>query len=1276
MASAVLPEKRTRSQLTIPDDLLLQLSQGSPLKDARTAMRQNTNSASNFNEEIVEETDDELLLSPGKPIETMRTTKRSVSPPPGDEYALRPQSPSEGRELKRTKLDDDMFPALNGHTPRTLPPRYTHARSHSQPEVGRSTKSIRSVTSDSDAQGSSDELATTGQGRAQSVPIFPTSLASGIVRIDLRNPPESPRRPRSRSPSKERELRIVTGPSITKLDTILDETDSAMNVDEIRQPSQQAIVSVNDVLPIGNGTTHVILDDPMPSPSPSPVHKKLTSLVLPIVVEPPTTPTGPSSPLSPLTPIPETPHLSKGGSETNRYIASGWAANIEEEEEESSMLPPLPVKPVLALAATMKSRLPRPSSSTNISNLVTDAAQDVPAAKTPVASSSSKPAIAAAKPSNAFTLLMANARESKGQGKSKGKGKEKAVAAKVVPLSGAAIKATNSSSVPLQKSKTIDKGKAKEVAPLKASIKSKMKPKMIPKPKPKAQLVPPVVPSPPPEFEKGLSPPLSSSFPRSPSPARSLYQTLIRPATPHDMDVMMKIDIEPSVETDVAMDITPETSALESLPPLETSNSKTSIDAPVARKESAADTLEPAPPSVPVTSLEPKAGSVSSPEPALDDAVPPIEDVVPVSGNITQTGVTSSDPSIAITSSMEITRAELPIKKRTATKLHMSKRLPSSAAPARITRSASLRRNQKVSEVPKALPTKASAKQTQKKSVPVPELENVPSGSSSKLDDEKQVDAAAILPISPIELSSPTKKSVKTPRSSFTQPTKSAMAKQVSPTKPSLSKARNSSPNKLGRSASMVSRPRTSLSRSFSSYSGLGSSLSTLSSALEKLQQRPPGRPSTSMGFNRDDPDSSIELETRSQDDSSIRPSTSSKPVSSASQPAAVSSRLVQGTLTSARTSLTGKTSIGGSRTMMRGTGTGIFRVPGNTTKMTRIFGVGGGAFADATRARAVQKASRKTSLPSVMSSPVKGAGNTDDAMDVDDDNAQVEETTNQTEAAADEQATVNAKGKGKERATEPWDSDASRRFSMASQVLSQSLASSAKASTGLGMMGPPATPKGHKMARSASSTYPSTSSGSRPESPTRTSLRIAKNASQAGSSSKVTPEASTVSRPESLNILKDCVVFVDVRNDDGDEVGAPFSEMLEVSGAKILTRVGQTCTHIVFKNGLMSTINRYRLLRDPKPLVVGIAWVVECAEQRTKVDETKFLVNLDGINFSSGNKRRRSMLPKLISHDFEHRYSSDVEGDVSMDGSTSSITFDDDLTPLEKARRRKIAAS
>lgn len=103
-------------------------------------------------------------------------------------------------------------------------------------------------------------------------------------------------------------------------------------------------------------------------------------------------------------------------------------------------------------------------------------------------------------------------------------------------------------------------------------------------------------------------------------------------------------------------------------------------------------------------------------------------------------------------------------------------------------------------------------------------------------------------------------------------------------------------------------------------------------------------------------------------------------------------------------------------------------------------------------------------------------------------------------------------------------------------------------------------------------------------------------------------------------------------------------------------------------------------MLRDPKPLVVGIAWVVECVEQRKRVDETKFLVDVEDMQYGTGSskvhlpytspslctdyltlKRRRSMLPRPLASGMssEMPLSSDTEredgdADQSIDGSSS----------------------
>jgi hypothetical protein len=43
--------------------------------------------------------------------------------------------------------------------------------------------------------------------------------------------------------------------------------------------------------------------------------------------------------------------------------------------------------------------------------------------------------------------------------------------------------------------------------------------------------------------------------------------------------------------------------------------------------------------------------------------------------------------------------------------------------------------------------------------------------------------------------------------------------------------------------------------------------------------------------------------------------------------------------------------------------------------------------------------------------------------------------------------------------------------------------------------------------------------------------------------------------------------------------------------------------------------------MREPKPFVVGISWVVECTEQRRRVEEDNFIVDLEGLNVAGNNK-------------------------------------------------------
>ncbi|KAF8513490.1 hypothetical protein JB92DRAFT_2721312 [Gautieria morchelliformis] len=106
---------------------------------------------------------------------------------------------------------------------------------------------------------------------------------------------------------------------------------------------------------------------------------------------------------------------------------------------------------------------------------------------------------------------------------------------------------------------------------------------------------------------------------------------------------------------------------------------------------------------------------------------------------------------------------------------------------------------------------------------------------------------------------------------------------------------------------------------------------------------------------------------------------------------------------------------------------------------------------------------------------------------------------------------------------------------------------------------------------------------------------------------------------PGSLDVLKDCIIFVDVRTEEGEDAAALFVDMLRGLGARASIGPGKSCTHLVYKAGLPSTISKYKLLPEPRPLPVSIGWVVECVEKRAHVDETRFLVNLNEIGVAGG---------------------------------------------------------
>lgn len=112
-------------------------------------------------------------------------------------------------------------------------------------------------------------------------------------------------------------------------------------------------------------------------------------------------------------------------------------------------------------------------------------------------------------------------------------------------------------------------------------------------------------------------------------------------------------------------------------------------------------------------------------------------------------------------------------------------------------------------------------------------------------------------------------------------------------------------------------------------------------------------------------------------------------------------------------------------------------------------------------------------------------------------------------------------------------------------------------------------------------------------------------------------------------SVLYGVVAFVDVRTAEGDDSGMIFVDMLKNMGARVsrtfaspsallaradrdalqvTTRPFSLTTHVIYKSGRPSTLQFVRSCARP-PRVVGIAWVVRCAEIGKKADEKAFVV-------------------------------------------------------------------
>ncbi|GAA5920361.1 hypothetical protein JCM1841_005586 [Sporobolomyces salmonicolor] len=174
---------------------------------------------------------------------------------------------------------------------------------------------------------------------------------------------------------------------------------------------------------------------------------------------------------------------------------------------------------------------------------------------------------------------------------------------------------------------------------------------------------------------------------------------------------------------------------------------------------------------------------------------------------------------------------------------------------------------------------------------------------------------------------------------------------------------------------------------------------------------------------------------------------------------------------------------------------------------------------------------------------------------------------------------------------------------------------------------------------------------------------------------------AESVGKPKSANVLQGVVAFVDVRTAEGDDSGMIFVDMLKGMGARVTTRPSSLTTHIVFKSGRPATLQFARSAPPSRtPYLVGIGWVVRCAELGTKAAEGPFRVvdeqeadDRSGLGVSGGlglsrgaggaQKRRRSMEPKALAA--LNNASSFASNDAALKASIAAS--------LERARRKTL---
>ncbi|KIY63220.1 hypothetical protein CYLTODRAFT_360339 [Cylindrobasidium torrendii FP15055 ss-10] len=117
--------------------------------------------------------------------------------------------------------------------------------------------------------------------------------------------------------------------------------------------------------------------------------------------------------------------------------------------------------------------------------------------------------------------------------------------------------------------------------------------------------------------------------------------------------------------------------------------------------------------------------------------------------------------------------------------------------------------------------------------------------------------------------------------------------------------------------------------------------------------------------------------------------------------------------------------------------------------------------------------------------------------------------------------------------------------------------------------------------------------------------------------------------RHSDSGVLAGVRAYVDVRSgESGEDNSLWFEEQLEQLGAKVLSSFGSTCTHLVYKDGTLTTFRRWKCEMGKAPTVVRVSWVATCARTQSRVPEDEHLNDISG-EFPAGIDSRKFVRPR-----------------------------------------------